>query len=125
MGIGIDITEVKRIEELSLRHKEFLTRVYTPREIEFCTKKRNKYQHLAARFAAKESVLKALGTGWSGRIGWTDVEVVNDRWGRPEINTYGRVKEIVQERRIKKILVSLSHCRDYAVACAQVITERG
>ncbi|MCX5885161.1 MAG: holo-ACP synthase [Proteobacteria bacterium] len=125
MGIGIDITEVKRIEELSLRHKEFLTRVYTPREIEFCTKKRNKYQHLAARFAAKESVLKALGTGWSGRIGWTDVEVVNDRWGKPEVNTYGRVKEIVQERRIKKILVSLSHCRDYAVACAQVITERG
>lgn len=125
MGIGIDITEVKRIEELSLRHKEFLTRVYTPREIEFCTKKRNKYQHLAARFAAKESVLKALGTGWSGRIGWTDVEVVNDRWGRPEVNTYGRVKEIVQERRIKKILVSLSHCRDYAVACAQIITEKG
>ena len=125
MGIGIDITEVKRIEEISLRHKEFLTRVYTPREIEFCTKKRNKYQHLAARFAAKESVLKALGTGWSGRIGWTDVEVVNDRWGRPEINTYGRVKEIVEEQGIKKILISLSHCRDYAVACAQVITERG
>jgi holo-[acyl-carrier protein] synthase len=121
-GIGIDITEVKRIEELSLRHKEFLSRVYTPREIEFCTRKKNKYQHLAARFAAKESVLKALGTGWSGSIGWTDVEIVNDRWGKPEVNTYGRVKEIVNERGIKRIVISLSHCRDYAVACAQIIT---
>ena len=121
-GIGIDITEVKRIQELSLRHKEFLTRVYTSREIEFCAKKKNKYQHLAARFAAKESVLKALGTGWSGRIGWTDVEVVNDRWGRPGVSTHGRVKEIVKERRIKKILISLSHCRDYAVACAQIVS---
>jgi holo-[acyl-carrier protein] synthase len=121
-GIGIDITEVKRIQELSRRHKEFLSRVYTPREIEFCAKKKNKYQHLAARFAAKESVLKALGTGWSGRIGWTDVEVVNDRWGRPGVNTHGRVKEIVKERRIKKILISLSHCRDYAVACAQIVS---
>jgi holo-[acyl-carrier protein] synthase len=120
-GIGIDITEVKRIEDISLRHKGFLSRVYTPREIEFCAKKKNMYQHLAARFAAKESVLKALGTGWSGSIGWTDVEVVNDQWGRPEVSTHGRVKEIVKERGIKRISISLSHCRNYAVACAQII----
>lgn len=120
-GIGVDITEVKRIQNLSLRYKEFLNRVYTQREIEYCIKKRNKYQHLAARFAAKESVLKALGTGWSGKIDWTDVEVVNDQWGRPEVHTYGRVREIVKERKIKKILISLSHCREYAVAIAKII----
>ena len=121
MSIGIDITEVKRIEELALQYERFLPRVYTALEIEYCVKKKNKYQHLAARFAAKESVLKALGTGWSGRIDWKDVEIVNDQWGRPFVNTHGRVKEIVKERGIKTISITLSHCRDYAVAFAQIM----
>lgn len=121
MSIGIDITEVKRIKELALQYDRFLPRVYTALEIEYCVRKKNKYQHLAARFAAKESVLKALGTGWSGRIDWKDVEIVNDQWGKPFVNTHGRVKEIVKERGIKAISITLSHCRDYAVACAQIM----
>jgi holo-[acyl-carrier protein] synthase len=121
LSIGIDITEVKRIKELALQYDRFLPRVYTALEIEYCVKKKNKYQHLAARFAAKESVLKALGTGWSGRIDWRDVEIVNDQWGRPFVNTHGRVKEIVKERGITAISITLSHCRDYAVACAQIV----
>ncbi len=121
MTIGIDIAEVKRIKELALRHDQFLGRVYTARELAYCQRKRNKYQHLAARFAAKESVLKAIGTGWSGQIAWTDVEIVNARSGMPVVRTHGAVKKLVEERKIKEIAISLSHCADYAIASAQLI----
>ena len=121
MGIGIDITEVDRIESLAAQHEQFLTRVYTEREIGYCSRKKNKYQHFAARFAAKESVLKALGVGWSQDIKWTDIEVVNDSSGRPRINTYGAVKKLVEQRKVKEILVSLSHISHYAIASAQLV----
>ena len=121
MGIGIDITEVDRIESLAAQHEQFLTRVYTEREIGYCNRKKNKYQHFAARFAAKESVLKALGVGWSQDIKWTDIEVVNDSSGRPRINTYGAVKKLVEQRKVKEILVSLSHISHYAIASAQLV----
>lgn len=121
MGIGIDITEVDRIESLAAQHEQFLTRVYTEREIGYCSRKKNKYQHFAARFAAKESVLKALGVGWSQDIKWTDIEVVNDSSGRPRINTYGAVKKLVEQRKVKEILVSLSHISHYAIASAKLV----
>ena len=121
MGIGIDITEVDRIESLAEQHEQFLTRVYTEREIGYCSRKKNKYQHFAARFAAKESVLKALGVGWSQDIKWTDIEVVNDSRGRPHINTYGAVKKLVEQREVKEILISLSHISHYAIASAQLV----
>jgi len=121
MGIGIDITEVDRIESLAKQHEQFLTRVYTEREIGYCSRKKNKYQHFAARFAAKESVLKALGVGWSQDIKWTDIEVVNDSRGRPHINTYGAVKKLVEQREVKEILISLSHISHYAIASAQLV----
>jgi holo-[acyl-carrier protein] synthase len=120
-GIGIDITEVERIGKLAEEHEQFLSRVYTEQEINYCTRKKNKYQHFAARFAAKESVLKALGVGWSGDIKWTDIEVVNDINGRPRVNTYGAVRKIVEQRHIKEILISLSHTSLYAVASAQLV----
>jgi holo-[acyl-carrier protein] synthase len=121
MGIGIDITEVDRIESLAEQHEQFLARVYTEREIGYCSRKKNKYQHFAARFAAKESVLKALGVGWSQDIKWTDIEVVNDSSGRPHINTYGAVKKLVEQREVKEILISLSHISHYAIASAQLV----
>ena len=121
MGIGIDIVEVSRIEQVAREHEQFLTRVYTDHEITYCTKKKNKYQHFAARFAAKESVLKALGVGWGRDIKWTDVEVVNDPLGRPQINAYGGVKKLMEQKGISEILVSLSHVSDYAVASAQLV----
>ncbi len=121
MGIGIDITEVSRIESLAEQHEKFLTRVYTEREITYCNRKKNKYQHFAARFAAKESVLKALGVGWSQEIKWTDIEVVNEPNGRPRINTYGAVKNIMEQKKVKEIIVSLSHTSSYAIASAQLV----
>ena len=121
MGIGIDIVEVNRIERMAEEHKHFLARVYTEREISYCTKKRNKHQHFAARFAAKESVLKALGVGWGRDIKWTDIEVVNDPNGRPRINTYGAVKRLMEQKEIGEILISLSHISCYAVASAQLM----
>ena len=121
MGIGIDITEVSRIESLAEQHAKFLTRVYTEREITYCNRKKNKYQHFAARFAAKESVLKARGVGWSQEIKWTDIEVVNEPNGRPRINTYGAVKNIMEQKKVKEIIVSLSHTSSYAIASAQLV----
>ncbi len=124
IGIGIDIAEVDRIEKLAEKHEQFLTRVYTEREIGYCNKKRNKYQHFAARFAAKESVLKALGVGWSQEIKWTDIETVNESSGRPRINTYGAVKRFVEQKGVKEILISLTHTSRYAIASAQLVKGR-
>jgi holo-[acyl-carrier protein] synthase len=124
LGIGIDIAEVDRIEKLAEEHEQFLARVYTEREIGYCNKKRNKYQHFAARFAAKESVLKALGEGWSQEIKWTDIEVVNESSGRPRINTYGTVKRLVEQKGVKEILISLTHTSRYAIASAQLVKGR-
>lgn len=121
MGIGIDIAEVDRIARLAEEHEQFLTRVYTEREISYCQRKRNKYQHFAARFAAKESVLKALGVGWSQEVKWTDIEVVNDPNGRPRVTTYGGVKKLMEQRGVKEILISLSHIAPYAIASAQLV----
>lgn len=121
MGIGIDIVEVQRIQQLVEEHEAFLTRVYTESEISYCSRKKNKHQHFAARFAAKESVLKALGVGWARDVKWTDIEVVNDALGRPRINTYGEVKRLAEEKNIKEILVSLSHTPGYAIASAQLV----
>jgi len=124
MDIGIDIVEVDRIEQMAKEHKQFLTRVYTDHEITYCNKKKNKYQHFAARFAAKESVLKALGVGWGRDIKWTDVEVVNDSLGRPRITAYGGVKKLMEQKGVIDILVSLSHISHYAVASAQLVKGR-
>jgi len=121
MGIGIDIVEVQRIEQLAEKHESFLARVYTETEISYCSKKKNRHQHFAARFAAKESVLKALGVGWARDVKWTDIEVVNDALGRPRINAYGEVKRLMEEKNIREILVSLSHTAHYAVASAELV----
>ncbi len=121
MGTGIDIVEVARIQQLAEEHEAFITRVYTEAEIRYCTSKKNRDQHFAARFAAKESVLKALGVGWARDVKWTDIEVVNDALGRPRINTYGEVKRLMEEKNIREILVSLSHTAGYAIASVQLV----
>ena len=121
MGIGIDIVEVQRIEQLAEKHESFLARVYTEAEISYCSKKKNRHQHFAARFAAKESVLKALGVGWARDVKWTDIEVVNDSLGKPHINAYGEVRRLMEEKNIREILVSLSHTAHYAVASAELV----
>jgi holo-[acyl-carrier protein] synthase len=116
MMVGTDITEVGRIKRLVTTHSDFLTRVFTAGEIAYCAAKKNQYQHFAARFAAKESVMKAVGRGWLQGLEWTDIEVVNLPSGEPQINARGSLLKVMRERNITSFSLSLSHCTAYAIA---------
>jgi len=116
IGIGTDIIEVHRIKRLFERQERFKERVFTSREIEYCERKRNKAQNYAARFAAKEAFLKAIGTGWRKGISFKEVEIVNNREGKPEIVLYGTALAHTREMGITNIQVSVSHLEDMAVA---------
>ena len=117
IGIGTDIIEVARIGEMIEKHDElFLRRVYTPLEIEYCGGRKSALQHYAGRWAAKEAVLKALGTGWSRGIKWTDMEVSNLMGGKPELRIHGVASDIAEEMGIQEMQISISHCQSYAVA---------
>lgn len=116
MYIGVDIVEIKRIEKLFSTNEAFIKKIYTEKEVAYCNPKKNKYQHYAARFATKEAMFKALGTGWIGNLKWTDIELLNDKFGKPYLNFYGSVKLLVDEKNIENAAVSLSHCNDYAIA---------
>lgn len=121
-GIGTDITECVRIAQMIEKHGElFLTRVYTQQEIAYCSARKAATQHYAGRWAAKEAVLKAIGTGWSRGIHWTDVEVVNAVGGKPSIVIGGAARQVCDQRGIGEILISISHCRNYAVAFATAL----
>src|SRR5687768_14982814 len=97
LGIGTDIVECLRIAQMIERHGElFITRVYTPYEIRYCQSRRQATQHFAGRWAAKEAVLKALGTGWRRGISWRDVEIRNDSAGRPIVVLGGGAREVVE-----------------------------
>ena len=99
IGIGTDIVECVRIAKMIERHGElFLERVYTSNEMLYCSQRKAATQHYAGRWAAKEAVLKALGTGWTRGIQWTDIEVQNDPVGRPRIDLQGAALEISQEQ---------------------------
>ena len=116
-GIGTDIVECLRIAQMIERHGElFLTRVYTKREIEYCSSRKAATQHYAGRWAAKEAVLKALGTGWSRGISWQDIEIRNDEGGRPSIALGGGARDLCENLGIGEILISISHCRTHATA---------
>lgn len=124
LGIGTDIIECDRIANMIEKHGEtFLTRVYTPEEIQYCSGRKAANQHYAGRWAAKEAVFKALGTGWAQGIQWTDVEVINQQGGRPIIVLGGKAQEISQQQHIHEMLISISHCRNYATAYATAIGD--
>jgi len=116
MRVGTDITEIGRIRQVMEAHPDFVTTVFTRQEIEYCRKKRHAYQHFAARFAAKESVMKAVGRGWLQGLEWTDIEVRTLPSGEPAIAARGSLTKAMQEKGIVSFAVSLSHCRAYAVA---------
>src|SRR5262245_8330951 len=119
IGIGTDIIECLRIAKMIERHGEIvLTRVYTPNESEYCTSRKAATQHDAGRFAAKEAVLKALGTGWARGIQWRDIEVRNEMGGRPKIALAGAARELGEKLGIAEMLISISHCRTHATAYA-------
>lgn len=118
-GIGTDIIEVARIGQMIERHGEiFLQRVFTPGEIRYCNGRKHAMEHYAGRWAAKEAMLKCLGTGWSKGISWTDLEVKNHISGAPTVILSGVALDIARQRGIGSILISISHCRAYAVAYA-------
>ncbi|MFN9939811.1 MAG: holo-ACP synthase [bacterium] len=99
------------------KHGEvFLQRVFTQREIAYCSSRRSANQHYAGRWAAKEAALKALGTGWAKGIHWTDVEVRNEVSGKPMLILANRAEEVATSLGIRQMLISISHCRNYAIA---------
>ena len=122
VSIGIDIAEVYRIRDTLARTPRFAERVYTAGERSYCDAKgAAAAQSYAARFAAKEAFLKAIRTGWRGRITWHDIEVVNDTDGVPSLNVKGEAARLMSELGAARIHLSLAHTTEHAVA--QVILE--
>jgi len=122
VGSGIDIAEVARIRESIERFGErFLERIFTPGEILYCDSKANRFERYAARFAAKEAAMKALGTGWNHGVRWRDCEVARLPGGRPTIQFHGKAAEFASKLGAKNAALSLSHTREQAIA--QVILE--
>jgi holo-[acyl-carrier protein] synthase len=122
IAIGTDIIECTRIAGMMEKHGEtFLERVFTPGEIAYSRDKKMAYQHFAGRWAAKEAVLKTLGTGWAQGVEWTDVEVVRSSAGVPTIRLHGKAAEFARQLGISEVLISISHTKEYAVAFATAV----
>jgi holo-[acyl-carrier protein] synthase len=120
--MGIDISEIDRIGAAIARHgSAFLERICTPREVQYCERHKNKAERYAARFAAKEAAMKALGTGWRHGVRWRDIEVTNAPSGKPTLNLMGVAREIADRMGVKNISLSITHSGNLALA--QVIFE--
>jgi holo-[acyl-carrier protein] synthase len=117
VAIGIDLVEISRIEEKLSRHNNrFRDRVFTPAEVAYCEGRAARFASYAARFAAKEAAMKALGTGWAEGIGWQEIEVFNNPAGAPTLHLSGRALERFHELGARRAHVTLSHSRDTAIA---------
>ncbi len=117
VGTGVDIAEVGRIRESVERFGErFLRRVFTEGEIQYCEGKANRFESYAARFAAKEAAMKALGTGWNHGIRWRDVEVVRPKGQRPTLQFHGLAAELAKKMGVKNIALSITHTSEQALA---------
>ena len=115
-GIGTDIIEVGRVEQKLARTEGLKKKLFTETETAYCESRHRPALHYAARFAAKEAFLKAMGTGWSGGHRFDEIEVVNDPFGKPELFVHGKVKIFCEARGITGMTVSLSHIKDMATA---------
>lgn len=123
---GIDLVELGRLEQLLERHGErAMERIFTVREQADAQGLRNRLERLAGRFAAKEAVMKLVGSGWRDGVAWTDVEVVNDAAGRPVVNLTGRLKELAEKQGIEQITLSITHADRFAIASAVALAESG
>ena len=121
-GVGIDLVEVERIEEKVRKDNGFRELVFSANEIAYCESKANKFEHYAARFAAKEAFFKALGTGWLNGTAFNEVEVINNEYGKPEIVLLGATNATIHSMQFGNIIVSLTHIKK--VASAVVIIEK-
>ena len=122
LGLGVDMEEITRVGEAIKRHgRGFLERIFTPEEIAYCERHRNAVERYAARFAAKEATMKALGTGWGRGVRWRDIEVTRPPGGRPVIVLYGAARQHAERLGAQHISLSISHTGNFALA--QVILE--
>ncbi len=121
-GIGTDITGISRIADMLARHGDsFKNLTFTELEIRYCEGHKNSNENFAARWSAKEAILKALGTGYADGIRWRDLEIRNLLSGKPVVAIGGRVLEIAREENLSDFLVTLSDCKEYATATAIII----
>jgi holo-[acyl-carrier protein] synthase len=122
VGVGTDIVECLRVGRMIEQHGElFLARVYTEREVRFCQSRRRATEHFAARWAAKEAVLKALGRPWRRGMEWTDLEVSQEPGAPACVLLCGATRELAQGLRISNVFLSMAHCRAYATAHAVAV----
>ena len=123
VGTGIDIAEPARVRGAAERYgRRFLERVFTAKEIAYCESKRNKWERYAARFAAKEAGMKALGTGWRRGVRWRDFEVAHLPGGRPTLALSGQAKKFARRQGVRRVALSLTHAEQFVLA--QVIFEK-
>jgi len=116
---GIDLVDFGRIEKMLEKHpRRFLDRVFTPTEQTDADNTKNRIEKLAGRFAAKEAVMKLIGTGWRDGIAWTDIEVVNNPLGQPIVTVTGKVKELADQKGVEQITLSITHTSNFAIASA-------
>ncbi len=121
---GIDLVDFPRIEEMINRHNErFISRVFTAAEQAYADSNKNRIEKYAGRFAAKEAILKLIGTGWRGKIAWTDIEIINTSSGQPQVNLAGEVKIIADKLGITQISISITHTANFAIASAVALTQ--
>jgi holo-[acyl-carrier protein] synthase len=117
VGIGADLSEVGRIQKAIERHgRRFIERIYTPREIAYVERKANRYERYAARFAAKEAGMKAIGTGWRHGVRWQDFEVTNLASGRPTLQFHGVAAKFAEGLGVRNVALSLTHTADQGMA---------
>jgi holo-[acyl-carrier protein] synthase len=121
---GIDLVDCPRIEQMIQRHGErFIKRVFTTAEQSYAQANKNDVEKLAGRFAAKEAILKLMGTGWRGKIAWTDIEITNNAAGQPKVTLDGEVGKIADKLGIKHISVSITHTANFAIASAVALAR--
>jgi holo-[acyl-carrier protein] synthase len=122
VGLGLDIAEIDRIEAAIARHgAAFIERLFTPGEVAYCERYKNKFERFAGRFAAKEAAMKALGTGWSGGVRWRDIEVVREASGKPTLQLAGVARQVADRLGVKTIALTITHSGNLALA--EVIFE--
>ncbi len=122
-GIGVDMVEIARMEKILVRRPNFAKRVFSEEERAYCDRMARPAQHYAARFAAREAVLKALGTGFSQGIGFADVSVARNEAGQPQAKLSGRAREVADEQGVREVALSISYTHEIAVANAVAVTD--
>lgn len=123
-GIGIDIIEIERIKKSIEKFDEiFLNKIFTQTELDYCQSKKNKYQHYAARFAAKEAIAKALATGWSKGFRWKDIDIYNEKSGMPNVRLSGNLETFLGDD--KSLKITMSHSEHYVTCFAIIYAKNG